>query len=103
MAVDPLAEYAKPRPKRKHRRTAKGGIPQSNPFVEMLQDTLIEEILPKRTVIVLDDSNSVGEALQVCSAKASATPFVWFISHPNPGYQFGESSCLANFNCSPHP
>jgi len=59
-------EYNAARPKKKHRRTAKGGIPQKNPFVEMLQETVVENILPaRRACIVLDDTNTVLEALRV--------------------------------------
>lgn len=69
-------EYNAPRQKKKHRRTAKGGIPQKNPFVEMLQQTSVESILPsKRTVIVLDDTNTVHEALRVRTAPTALLHF----------------------------
>jgi hypothetical protein len=56
----------KPRPKRKHRRTAKGGIPQENPFIKLLQETNVDQILPsQRKIVVLDDTNTVHEALKV--------------------------------------
>lgn len=53
-----------PKPKG-HSRVGKGGIPQLNPFVEMLKSTSVEQAVPNRRVAVLDDTNTVSEALKV--------------------------------------
>lgn len=48
-----------------HSRVGKGGIPQLNPFVEMLKEATVEQAVPSRRVVVLDDTNTVAETLKV--------------------------------------
>lgn len=48
-----------------HSRVGKGGIPQLNPFVEMLKEATVEQAVPIRKVAVLDVTNTVSEALKV--------------------------------------
>lgn len=55
-----------PRKAKGHSRVGKGGIPQANPFVEMLKEASVEQAVPLRRVAVLDDTNTVSEALKVC-------------------------------------
>ena len=60
-------EFTESTPKKSkgHSRVGKGGIPQANPFVEMLKDATVEQAVPYRKVAVLDDTNTVAEALKV--------------------------------------
>ena len=64
-------EYGEPVTKKAkgHSRVGKGGIPQLNPFVEMLKDATVEQAVPIRKVAVLDVTNTVSEALKVRSKK----------------------------------
>jgi hypothetical protein len=48
-----------------HNRTAKGGIPHVNPFIQMLQSVKVDTLLQDRKIVVLDDTNTVSEALKV--------------------------------------
>lgn len=57
-------DSSSPKPKG-HSRVGKGGIPQLNPFVEMLKSTSVEQAVPHRRVAVLDDTNTLSEALKV--------------------------------------
>ena len=61
---DDLDGTTAPKPKG-HSRVGKGGIPQLNPFVEMLKATTVEQAVPNRRVAVLDDTNTLSEALKV--------------------------------------
>lgn len=54
-----------PRKAKGHSRVGKGGIPQANPFVEMLKEASVEQAVPLRRVAVLDDTNTVSEALKL--------------------------------------
>lgn len=60
-------EYGEPVTKKAkgHSRVGKGGIPQLNPFVEMLKEATVEQAVPIRKVAVLDVTNTVSEALKV--------------------------------------
>lgn len=60
-------EYGEPVTKKAkgHSRVGKGGIPQLNPFVEMLKAATVEQAVPFRKVAVLDVTNTVAEALKV--------------------------------------
>lgn len=48
-----------------HSRVGKGGIPQVNPFVEMLKSATVEQAVPLRKIVVLDDTNTLSEAIKV--------------------------------------
>lgn len=48
-----------------HSRVGKGGIPQVNPFVEMLKAATVEQAVPLRKIVVLDDTNTLSEAIKV--------------------------------------
>lgn len=59
------SERVKKRAKRDHDRSAKGGIPQANPFVEMLQQTLVNDIITAKQVVTLDGEKTVREAMSL--------------------------------------
>lgn len=56
-----------------HSRVGKGGIPQLNPLVEMLKQATVEQAVPFRKVAVLDDTNTVSEALKVHTQSPSTS------------------------------